>query len=261
MIRPMRRPPIILVSADVESNGKEFHDLSTSLSARYQQVLLSLGALPFILPCTTSTRMIAESVRRCDGVMLTGGDDVDPRLHRGSASRKLRALAGVTPDGGARDYRELVVIQEIFNQQKPLLAICRGHQLLNVALGGTLYLDLPTEVRGRTEHGQQEQRNEIVHEARLTPDSLLAKITGTQKLGVNSTHHQAVKRVAGALKASATAPDGVVEGLELRPGERACPFLLSVQFHPERLADRHPAHRALFAAFVQACAAEGQNEL
>jgi putative glutamine amidotransferase len=94
-----------------------------------------------------------------------------------------------------------------------------------------------------------------VHEVRLTPESVLSKITGTDRLGVNSTHHQAVDRIAEPLRAAAVSDDGVVEGLELKPAAADClPFLVSAQFHPERLADRYPAHQAIFQAFAQACA-------
>ena len=100
-----------------------------------------------------------------------------------------------------------------------------------------------------------DKRSEVVHEVQLTPDSLLAKITASQKLGVNSTHHQAVRRVAAPLRVSATSADGMVEGLELKPEAVGClPFLVSVQFHPERLVDRYPEHEAIFRAFARACA-------
>ena len=105
-----------------------------------------------------------------------------------------------TPDGGERDLRELILIDEVFHQRKPLLAICRGHQLLNVALGGTLIVDIPTEVPGALNHGQMDKRSEVVHEVQLTGESLLSKITGKRRLGVNSTHHQAVGRVAELLQ-------------------------------------------------------------
>ena len=101
----------------------------------------------------------------------------------------------------------------------------------------------------------------MVHEVRLTPDSILAKITARQELGVNSTHHQAVLRVAALLRVTARSPDGMVEGLELKPGRGGMPFLVSVQFHPERLADRYAEHAAIFTAFTQACALGGRVNL
>ena len=252
----MSRPPLILVSPDIESKGKEFGDQSLSLSGRYQQALLNAGALPVAMGATTSPQLVGEFVRCCDGVLLTGGDDVEPRLYENGLQPRVRRTVATTPDGGARDYRELLVIDQVFHQRKPLLAICRGHQILNVALGGTLVADIPSQVPKALNHRRMDKRSEIVHEVRLTPGSLLSKITGGQKLGVNSTHHQAVGRIAAGLEAAALSLDGIIEALELKPGAANwLPFLLSVQFHPERLADRHSKHQAIFGAFTQACLA------
>jgi len=258
----MTKPPLILVSPDIEAQGVEFQDLSISLSLNYQRALLEAGALPLVMAATTSRELVGEAVRRADGVLLTGGEDVDPRLSAPKAAKKLKALAKVTPDGGARDVREFMLIEAAFQQRKPLLAICRGHQVLNVALGGTLILDVPSQVRRPLRHRCPEKKSDIAHEVRLTAGSRLHKITGAQVMGVNSTHHQAVDRVAGPLRVVARSQDGVVEGLELKPelAERL-PFMLSVQFHPERLADRYPEHRAIFTAFVQACATNRNSAL
>jgi putative glutamine amidotransferase len=245
---------MILVAAGVAEQGEEFSDFSISLSDRYQTALLDSGALPLILPSTVDQEVIAESVRRSDGVMLTGGADIEPRLYAERMPSSLRRKVETTPDGGRRDYRELLVIHEVFRQRKPLLAVCRGHQLLNVALGGTLYADLPSQRAGSINHGRLDCPNETVHEVRLTPDSLIARIIGGQTLGVNSTHHQAVNRVAKPLTATAVSGDGVVEGLELKPRmAQWLPFLLSLQFHPERLVDGYGKHRDIFRAFTKAC--------
>jgi len=168
----------------------------------------------------------------------------------------------ITPDSGERDYRELMVIDSVFRQHKPLLAVCRGHQILNVALGGTLVADIPRQWRNAQPHGCNDKRDQIVHDVRLTAGSLLAKIVGGLKLGVNSTHHQAVARVASPLRVTAKSDDGMVEGLELKPGgSRWLPFLLSVQFHPERLEDRYPVHHAIFQSFARACALSSDKYL
>ena len=250
----MIRPPLILISPHIERKGDEFGDLSINLSETYQQALMGGGAIPLALPATVSQELIAECVSRCEGVLLTGGDDVDPRLYGRGLPPRLHGTVTVTPDGGARDVRELVLIDEVFRQRKPLLAICRGHQILNVALGGTLVPDILAQMPRAINHRRMDRRSEIVHDVRLTAGSLLAKITGKRKLGVNSTHHQAVARVAGPLQVAAVSSDGIVEGLELKPGAaRMLPFLLSVQFHPERLVDRYPEHRAIFHGFCQAC--------
>jgi putative glutamine amidotransferase len=251
----MTKPPLILISPNIEKKGDEFGDLSISLSETYQQALMGCGAVPMPLAATLSPQLIAESVRRCDGVLLTGGEDLDPRLYGDGLPPRVRGTVAVTPDGGARDLRELLLIDEVFRQRKPLLGICRGHQMLNVALGGTLLADILGQAPRAFNHRRMDQRSEVVHDVRLTSGSLLARIIGKQKLGVNSTHHQAVGRVAAPLRVVAASRDGIVEGLELKPSAaRMLPFLLSVQFHPERLVDRYPEHRAIFRAFTQACA-------
>jgi putative glutamine amidotransferase len=251
----MSRRPLILVSPSIEKKGPEFGDLSSSLSSCYDQAVINAGGLPLALPATVSREVIAQCVDRCDGVLLTGGDDIDPRLYGNGLPARVRRTVAVSPDGGARDFRELMLIDEVFRQRKPLLAICRGQQLLNVALGGTLVADLPSQTPRGVNHRRFDKRDDPVHEVQLTSGSLLAKITGVQKLGVSSTHHQAVGRVAEPLAVTALSGDGIVEGLELKPGAMDwLPFLLSVQFHPERLEDRYPEHRAIFRAFTKACA-------
>ena len=170
-----------------------------------------------------SRELIAESVSRCDGVLLTGGEDIEPRIYANGVPAKLRQTVTVTPDGGARDFREMMLVDEVFRQRKPLLAICRGHQVLNVALGGTLMRGYSIAEKWPLNHRRMDKRSEVVHEVRLTADSLLSKITGAQKLGVNSTHHQAVG-VARPLQPVAV-DDGIIEGLELnRRGCAGCRF-------------------------------------
>jgi putative glutamine amidotransferase len=256
----MTKRPLILISPNMEKKGDELGDCTSCVAAAYQRALADSGALPLILSETVSRDLIADSVSRADGVLLTGGEDVEPRLYRKRPPSPLGRTVNVTPDGGMRDLRELILIDEIFRQRKPLFAICRGHQLLNVAFGGTLFVDIPRQVPRAINHRRMDRRFEVVHEARLTRGSLLAKITGKQKLGVNSTHHQAIARVAAPFEVTAVSSDGIVEGLELKPGAaRTLPFLLSVQFHPERLVDRYAEHRALFRGFTQACALNGNQ--
>src|SRR5438552_10355109 len=242
----MSRPPLVLVSPDIEAKGKEFGDLSISLSGNYQQALMAAGALVVAMAATRSRERIAESVRRCDGVLLTGGDDVNPRLYGNGLPARVRRTVETTPDGGERDLRELIVIDEVFRQHKPLLAICRGHQIVNVALGGTLVADIRCQVSRALNHRRLDKRDQIVHEVHLTAGSILAKITGKQTLGVNSTHHQAVEKVAPPLQVSGISTDGIIESTELKPETgRLLPFFLTVQFHPERLAG-HAEHQAIF---------------
>src|SRR5450755_1004331 len=132
----MAKLPLILITPSVEKRGIEFHDLSASLSIQYENAVLQAGGIPVIAPVSAGRKILAEIVRRVDGVLLTGGDDINPDLYEKNLPKKIRATIEQSPDGGKRDLLELVLIDEVFRQCKPLLAICRGHQILNVALGG-----------------------------------------------------------------------------------------------------------------------------
>ena len=250
----MARLPLILITPSIEKSGVEFHDLSVSLSVKYENAVLESGGIPIIIPISTDSAILAEIVRRADGVLLTGGDDINPDIYTKNLPRAVRKTICQTPDNGNRDLGELVLIDEIFRQRKPLLAVCRGHQLLNVALGGTLWADIPSQVPTALNHQRMDKSRELVHEVALTRGSLLSKITGGRTLGVNSTHHQAVSKIAGPLAAVAVSSDGIVEALELKPDlSRRLPFLLGVQFHPERLAEKFAEHRAIFRRFIEVC--------
>ena len=250
----LKRAPLILISPETELKGEEFGDASISLSRAYQQAVIAAGGLPLTLPCVADRNTLAECVRRADGVLLTGGNDLNPGLYTASLPRALAKTVG--PATGERDLRELMLVDEIFRQRKPVFGICRGQQILNVALGGTLLVDIARQVPGALDHRRFDRKGEVVHRARLTAGSLLAKIVGKQRLGVNSTHHQAVRRVAGALRVTAVTDDGIVEAMELTPENAGLlPYFMTVQFHPERLAARHPEHQALFDNFIRACSA------
>jgi len=250
--------PLILVAPSTEAKGAEFEDWSVSLSNRYTDAIIAAGGLPVIMPATTDRKTVAVAVSRCDGVLMTGGDDLNPKLYVDHLPEKLARTTG--GHDLPRDAWEAILVDEIFRQQRPLLGICRGQQMLNVALGGTLIVDIPSEVPHALNHTQMARKTEVVHTVSVTPDTLLAGITRTKSLGVNSTHHQAVGKVADALRVSAQSADGVVEALELKDAGQL-PFLLTVQFHPERLLDRGARYLQIFSAFVRASARRMAQDL
>lgn len=257
---PMSLPamrPLILVTPSTQLTGAELLDHSISVGSRYLQAVLDAGGLPLALPLVTDRAQLRAYLELADGVMLTGGDDLAPAIHRPQVTPELLARCDCAEP--ARDLMELCLLDELFKSPRPLLAICRGHQVVNVALGGTLYVDLPTERPGRVNHLQISKKYEAVHLVEVTPGSAMESTYQRLSLGVNTTHHQAIHRLAAPLTATLMAPDGVIEGTELRPEEKPLlPWFRSVQFHPERIYEKHPEHAQLFLAFV-AAAREFQN--
>jgi len=250
--------PLILVSASVERKGVEFDDLSLSVSHRYVQAIIDAGGLPLVLPVSPDPAVVEQAVARCDGVLLTGGDDLQPSLYRTAVSSALSKT--LSPVSAERDALELMLVREVFRLRKPLLAICRGHQLVNVALGGTLFVDLPTEHPSDVRHNRPDLKDRAVHDILLAEGSRLARIFRARRLGVNSTHHQALQDLAGPLQAVGWSADGLVEAAEFKPEfADGLPYFLSVQFHPERLAVRYPRFRKLFLDFTRACRAQPQS--
>jgi putative glutamine amidotransferase len=185
-------------------------------------------------------------------VILTGGDDIQPALYEADLTPRLKKT--ISPADPLRDAFELAVIREVFRQRKPLLAICRGQQLVNVAFGGTLIVDIALQVADAFNHSRTDLKDRIVHDVEIQAGSLLHNIFKTTRLGVNSSHHQAVGRVAEPFQVTARGPDGVIECLELAPqNARLLPYFLAVQFHPERLVQPHPEFLKLFKSFIRAC--------
>ncbi len=254
----MKQGPVILITPSTDRKGVEFHDYALSLSDAYPRAIQMAGGIPWVMSGTPTREVITESVRHCGGVLLTGGDDVQPHLY--TPSLPLRLKKTVVQADPARDFSELVVIEEVFRQQKPLLAICRGQQILNVAFGGDLIVDIPSQVPAALKHKRLDMKSREVHAVCLASDSLLADLFGAQRIGVNSTHHQAVGRVAKPFRATAQSADGIIEALELNLAERhLLPYLLAVQFHPERLLERRPEFLALFRSFIEASASRSKR--
>jgi putative glutamine amidotransferase len=182
-------------------------------------------------------------VRGLDAVLLTGGGDVDPASF---GETPHPTLYDVAP---SRDALETSVTHMALEKNTPLLAICRGIQVLNVALGGTLYQDVGTEPGTAIQHSQKEARDQATHKVTVAPGSRLAKVLGTDDVEVNSFHHQVIKALGRGLKPVAWAPDQLVEGVELDDDSR---FVVGVQWHPEHLVGGSESARRLFASLIAA---------
>ena len=210
-----------------------------ALRENYCGAVARAGGLPILLP--HETEMTDNYLAGLDGLLVTGGAfDVDPKLF-GAAERHDSVT---TKD--RRTAFELAATRGALERGLPILGICGGQQLLNVALGGTLIQHIPDEIEAALEHEQPNPRDEPGHRVAVTPGSMLHRICGTAELPVNSAHHQAAKAAGPDVAVNAVAPDGVIEGIEL-PSHRFC---LGVQWHPEYAIS--PGDEAIFTAFVAA---------
>ena len=244
--------PLILVSPSTMRKGTEFSDYSLNLSEAYLQALITAGATPVVLSSTPAADYLADAIARCDGVMLTGGEDIQTGLYAPGLEAELAEKVTVTEP--ERDLMETLLIGEIFQRRKPLFAICRGQQLLNIAFGGSLIVDIPTQHPSDVNHRRMDRKNEPVHAVNLAPESRLAALLETTRIEVNSTHHQAIDRLGRPFQAVGKADDGVIEAIELREADRGLlPWFVGVQFHPERLFPTNPVFLRPFTEFVKAC--------
>jgi putative glutamine amidotransferase len=212
----------------------------------YVEGVTEAGGVPVVLPPVVGVREAEALLGGIDGLLLSGGSDLDPSYYGEKAVSEL----GVTvPE---RDAFEMSLLEHALRRGLPILGICRGMQILNVALGGTLFQDLPSQVDHLVllGHRQETPKWEPTHEVEVNDGSKVAEILGTDELKVNSYHHQAVKNLAAGLVAVAHAPDGVVEAVEW--GDLSQRWLVGVQWHAEAMRDAGPEHRNLFEAHVAA---------
>ncbi len=237
----MSTNPLIGITANHKANPDGAGQ--AVLNDAYVRAVLRAGGLPLILPAGIPESALAQLFPRLDGVLLTGGGDIAPARFNGRPHAKVYDVLA------ERDELETWLVQQAAQGGKPFLGICRGIQVINVALGGSLYTHLPDQLPGAVqhEHVTGQPYAFLAHTVRVREGSRLAAILGATELGVNSLHHQGVERVAPGLEASASAPDGLVEAVEL-PGH---PFGVGVQWHPEWLAELE-SMQALFRAFVEA---------
>jgi len=236
--------PIIGISCDYEPDPKSGSRFF--IKEDYVHVVEEGGGLPIILPQLGDASLAGEIVDKIQGLVISGGDfDLDPAWYGEQSHPKLRLPK---PE---RAFWEQALLLAAGKRKLPILGICGGEQLLNVAFGGDLYQDLGTQFPGALSHEQTEDPHQPSHLVKLDPRSQLGRILGTSELMVNSTHHQAIKNLGKGLHPVAWAPDGVIEAIEVpnRPFVIG-PFVIGVQWHPEALYRQEPLWRKLFSCLV-----------
>lgn len=219
-----------------------------SINEAYTSAILRAGGIPVVIPLGLPESYLEALLPRLDGVVFTGGGDIHPDRY---SSKMHPAVDDVDVD---RDRVETHLFQQTLQSERPFLGICRGLQLVNVALGGSLYEDILDQHTGSIKHRYYPDwpRDYIAHDVRVETGSRLEKIVGQNSLPVNSLHHQGIRRLAGPLLATAFASDGIVEAVELKD----YPYGLAVQWHPEWLP-KHAPMQAIFSDFIHACQPTG----
>jgi putative glutamine amidotransferase len=222
---------------------------SVVMNQRYYHAVAMAGAAPVLVPLLEDLETLRAIYERTDGVMIPGGVDVDPAAF---GEMPHERLGRIDP---ARDMVEIQLVKWAIEDRKPVLGLCRGLQVINVALGGTLYQDLETEYPNAIKHDYFPtygfSRDHLAHEVSVESGSRLHRAFADVSVPVNSMHHQGIKALAGSLLATATAPDGLIEAAELPNGE----FVVGVQWHPEVFELSEPGSGELFRDFVAAARA------
>jgi putative glutamine amidotransferase len=242
----MSRPVIGIATQTLEAIPGELPPCWI-MGQKYVQALRLAGAIPWLIPLIPEDpATLREIFDRLDGIFLTGGVDVDPR-HYGE---ERADFCGRTDP--PRDAVEIQLIRWSLADHKPILAVCRGIQVVNVALGGSLFQDVAAQLPGSIKHDyfptkEKPARDYLAHTIRTVRGSRLREFLGSEEVAVNSMHHQAIKKLAPGLTVTAVAPDGVIEGVEGTNGQ----YLVGVQWHPEELTDQDAGMRQLFSSFIK----------
>jgi putative glutamine amidotransferase len=217
----------------------------------YMKAVEEAGGIPVMLPLTTDERMIKRISEQFDAFLFTGGHDIDPSFY----NEPKREQCGVIC--AERDEMEKSLFKYVAELDKPMLGICRGMQLFNVVLGGSLYQDLPTEWESTLNHLQKPPYSVPVHDIYIEKDSVLHDILKTETVKVNSYHHQGIKKLADSLTPVAAAGDGLVEAVVM-PDKK---FVLAVQWHPEYSYKHDEYNHRLFSALIASCNVETEKDL
>jgi len=211
------------------------------LKRSYHRAVAVSGGVPILLANTIDKLLIKEYLKNIDGLLISGGEDMDPKYFRQKPHKSI------SPSPSERDIFELNIIKYAMKKKIPILGICRGLQVINIALGGALYQDLSCMPQKTLRHSDPKETDKVFHKVIVVKGTLLHKIIGKHAIEVNSSHHQTISEIGEDLKVAAFSSDGIIEGLEY-PNYG---FLLAVQWHPEAILRRNHSKR-LFEAFILA---------
>ncbi len=237
--------PLIGITTMSDHDAAGLHAPRFSNNQSYSKAVMAAGGIPVLIPQVEDAESLRAIYDMLDGVLIPGGTDINPRYFHEDAHAEVDL-----PDNGL-DFVETTLLPWALADDLPIFGICRGQQVLNVVMGGTLWQDIPTEYATVFDHRESYKRkirDYLAHDVRISPDSRLRQLTGAERIWVNTSHHQAVKAVAPGLRATAWSPDELCEALE-GPDHY---FVLSVQWHPEEMTRKHEWARRLFSALVDA---------
>jgi len=212
------------------------------LKREYHKSIINAGGIPILLANTSEISIIKEYIESIDGLLVSGGEDLHPKYF-GQKPHK-----SITLSAPERDNFEIKIIKLALKNNIPVFGICRGFQVINIALGGNIFQDLSCAPFKALRHADPKEVGDVFHKIKIEKNTLLSEIIGAGRIEVNSSHHQIINKIGKRLKASAHSPDGVIESLE-SPDFR---FLLAVQWHPEMISKRFHSKR-LFNAFIEEC--------
>jgi putative glutamine amidotransferase len=238
------QPLIAITAGEVINKGYAWTPVVYGQFHTYTDAVVRAGGIPIIVPIIDNELMLRKLYDQCDGLLMAGGNDLDPVVYRADKSSLTRSLSP------RRDKQETQLFKWAVADDKPVLGICRGLQVMNVALGGSLHQDIKANVQNSHNHeasADHKNFHHIAHKLKLQPGSRLARILGTTTIPANTLHHQAIDRLGKDLVVAARAEDDIIEAIEL-PAKR---FVIGVQSHPEALeAKTEQQWRKLFAEFV-----------
>ena len=233
----MTKKPVIGILAEVDG------ELLTKVKNTYIKAIEAAGGIPLVFPYVENGDTLELMISACDGIFFTGGADISPKRY----GEEIKPACGEIQKN--RDALEFEAFGKAFALKKPILAICRGAQLVNVALGGTLYQDIPSELATDISHRQSASELEFSHSVNINKNTPLAALLGAERIQANSFHHQALKRLGEGLCVMATADDGVVEAVYYSGAQ----YIRAYQWHPERLCQKDAYNRKIFDDFIEAC--------